>query len=84
MCVKAQLRHRHYLDIYADDYMTSMYRPMSPILTRRAMHETPKPGHLTDQSNLPQSSADIISKCSIRPVEEQVLDEPSINVEEVL
>ncbi|EPQ50101.1 hypothetical protein GLOTRDRAFT_134253 [Gloeophyllum trabeum ATCC 11539] len=66
------------------DYMTSMYRPMSPILTRRAMHETPKPGHLTDQSNLPQSSADIISKCSIRPVEEQVLDEPSINVEEVL
>ncbi|TFK56839.1 hypothetical protein OE88DRAFT_1730282 [Heliocybe sulcata] len=67
------------------DYFTSIYRPMSPILTRRAMRQTPKLGQLTtDDSKLPENNTDMLKKHAIKPIDNSPMEEPHIKMEEVL
>ncbi|KZT30993.1 hypothetical protein NEOLEDRAFT_1238155 [Neolentinus lepideus HHB14362 ss-1] len=67
------------------DHSTSIYRSMSPILTRRAMRQTPKPGQLTaDELKLPETNANMLKKFSFQPIDNEPIEETPVNTEEVL
>ncbi|KAJ7273096.1 hypothetical protein C8J57DRAFT_1715378 [Mycena rebaudengoi] len=59
-------------------------RPMSPILTTRAIRETPRLGTHKFLKSLPPLYADFISSQEIKTVEVETMLEPSVKTDEVL
>lgn len=68
----------------ADDVRKSLCRPMSPILTLRAIRETPKLGSGAALKSIPSSHADSVKNLALKPVDGEVMDEKQVKMEDVL
>ncbi|KAJ7168264.1 hypothetical protein C8R43DRAFT_983743 [Mycena crocata] len=60
------------------------YRPMSPILTTRAIRETPRLGTNTFLKSLPHSHREFLSSQTVLPVDVEPVSEPSVKQDDVL
>ncbi|KDQ63007.1 hypothetical protein JAAARDRAFT_202531 [Jaapia argillacea MUCL 33604] len=68
-----------------DERELSLRRPMSPILTRKALRETPRIGSNKFTNSLPDSFAEFIASHRIKTVaEEDIPDPPTVNLEDAL
>ena len=64
-------------------YSTWIYRPMSPILTTRAIRETPKPGSNVAIKSIPKSQSEMLK--SFKRVDPEVMeDSPWVQLEDAL
>jgi hypothetical protein len=61
------------------------FRQMSPMLSRRAIRETPKPGSSAVRKAIPSSLPTLLTSFSVATVEPELIEEPSrINLEDAL
>ena len=61
-----------------------LHRPLSPILTFKAIRETPRPGKCTHTGRRPLTSSDIIRSFDLKPARDLDVQEPSVQTDSVL
>jgi hypothetical protein len=74
LTVVPSVQHQHY-----------QCRRMDPILTRRAIRETPKPGSSAVRKAIPLSLPTLLTSFSVATVEPELIEEPPrINLDDAL
>ena len=85
-CMSSCWRNLHFdgaIYIIAVDYSTSIFRPMSPVLTTRSIRETPKPGSGVALRSLPKSQGDALK--SLKRVDPEIIEEAArVKLEDAL
>ncbi|KAI6161331.1 hypothetical protein EDD17DRAFT_698078 [Pisolithus thermaeus] len=67
------------------DNLHELYRPLTPVLTQRSRHETPKLGCTGALASIPRTTSSLQSHLILRPVaEEVIIDSPTPEMSDVL
>ena len=70
----SNIQHDGETDRLVVDYNSRVYRPMSPVLTTRAIRDTPKLGSSFALESIPKSQDDVLKW--LKRVDSEVIEEP--------